>query len=108
MVWLEAVERTLEVEEMGGMNLFFVYGTPARTPGSADPGAGRDHAAGDHPRLAPHSRLRTSGFPTGEGKISADQWRDECASRRAVTEVFACGTAAVITPVGQVKRRASG
>jgi len=39
--------------------------------------------------------------------ISVDEWRDGCASGE-ITEVFACGTAAVITPVGEVKSRTSG
>ncbi len=99
VVWLDAVERRW-VEEMGGMNLFFVYGTGAdariMTPaltGTMLPGITRDSLLTLGPDL---------GFPTGEGKISADQWREECASGE-LTEVFACGTAAVITPVGQVK-----
>ncbi len=99
VVWLDAVEHRW-VEEMGGMNLFFVYGsgaqarmmTPALT-GTMLPGITRDSLLTLGPDL---------GFRTEEGKISADQWQAECASGE-LTEVFACGTAAVITPVGQVK-----
>jgi branched-chain amino acid aminotransferase len=99
VVWLDAVERRW-VEEMGGMNLFFVYGTgpqsrimtPALT-GTMLPGITRDSLLKLGPDL---------GFPAEEGRISADQWREECDSGE-LTEVFACGTAAVITPVGQVK-----
>ncbi len=99
VVWLDAVEHRW-VEEMGGMNLFFVYGsgpqarimTPALT-GTMLPGITRDSLLTLGPDL---------GFRTEEGKISADQWAAECASGE-LTEVFACGTAAVITPVGQVK-----
>ena len=99
VVWLDAVEHRW-VEEMGGMNLFFVYGsgpqarimTPALT-GTMLPGITRDSLLTLGPDL---------GFRTEEGKISADQWEAECASGE-LTEVFACGTAAVITPVGQVK-----
>ena len=99
VVWLDAVERRW-VEEMGGMNLFFVYGsgaqarimTPALT-GTMLPGITRDSLLTLGPDL---------GFRTEEGKISADQWEAECASGE-LTEVFACGTAAVITPVGTVK-----
>ena len=39
------------------------------------------------------------GYTAEEGKISTDEWRDQAASGQ-LTEVFACGTAAVITPVG--------
>jgi branched-chain amino acid aminotransferase len=99
VVWLDAVERRW-VEEMGGMNLFFVYGsgsdarimTPALT-GSLLPGITRDSLL----TLAPDL-----GIPVSEGQISVDQWREGCESGE-ITEVFACGTAAVITPVGEVK-----
>ena len=37
-----------------------------------------------------------------EGRISVEQWRAGCESGE-ITEVFACGTAAVITPVGAVR-----
>jgi branched-chain amino acid aminotransferase len=99
VVWLDAVERRW-VEEMGGMNLFFVYGKPPQarimTPaltGTMLPGITRDSLLKLGPDL---------GFSTVEGRISADQWRAECESGE-LTEVFACGTAAVITPVGKVK-----
>ncbi|KAA0023084.1 branched-chain amino acid aminotransferase [Antrihabitans cavernicola] len=99
VVWLDAIERRY-VEEMGGMNLFFVFGSgsDARlvTPelsGSLLPGITRDSLltlAGD------------SGFAVEERKIATDEWRKLTASGE-ITEVFACGTAAVITPVGSVK-----
>jgi branched-chain amino acid aminotransferase len=99
VVWLDANEHRW-VEEMGGMNLFFVHGsgsdarivTPALT-GTLLPGITRDSLL----QLAPDL-----GFPASEGRISTDEWRSACASGE-VTEVFACGTAAVITPVGRVK-----
>jgi branched-chain amino acid aminotransferase len=99
VVWLDAVEHRW-VEEMGGMNLFFVFGsgdsarllTPALT-GTLLPGITRDSLL----RLAPEL-----GLPVEEGRISTGAWRDAAASGE-LTEVFACGTAAVITPVGRVK-----
>jgi branched-chain amino acid aminotransferase len=101
VVWLDAAEHRW-VEEMGGMNLFFVYGgsgearprivTPALT-GTLLPGITRDSLLSLAPKL---------GFDAEEGRISTDQWRDQCESGE-LTEVFACGTAAVITPVGKVK-----
>jgi branched-chain amino acid aminotransferase len=42
------------------------------------------------------------GYEVEEGKISTDEWQSGCAEG-SLTEVFACGTAAVITPVGAVK-----
>ncbi|MGW1966653.1 hypothetical protein ACWCPD_41100, partial [Streptomyces sp. NPDC001935] len=38
-----------------------------------------------------------------EGRVSIDQWQTD-ADNGTLTEVFACGTAATITPVGTVKR----
>ena len=99
VVWLDAAEHRF-IEEMGGMNLFFVYGsgssarlvTPELT-GALLEGITRDSII----HLA-----RDIGIPVEETKISVDDWRDGNASGE-LTEVFACGTAAVITPVGHVK-----
>ena len=104
VVWLDAVERNW-IEEMGGMNLYFVYGsgdsarlvTPTLT-GSLLPGITRDSL------LTVAADL---GYLATEDAINVDQWRDG-AEAGEITEVFACGTAAVITPVGQVKSRKSG
>ena len=96
VVWLDAAEHRW-VEEMGGMNLYFVYGsgptarivTPALN-GALLPGITRDSLltlAGD------------LGYGAEEGKVSTDEWQAGNESG-AITEVFACGTAAVITPVG--------
>jgi branched-chain amino acid aminotransferase len=101
VVWLDSAEHRW-VEEMGGMNLFFVYGsgasarimTPALT-GTLLPGITRDSLL----TLAPHL-----GIPAVEGRISVEQWQEDSASGE-LTEVFACGTAAVITPVGKVRGR---
>ena len=103
VVWLDAAERAW-VEEMGGMNLFFVYGgdrprlvTPALT-GALLPGVTRDSLL---------TLARELGMTAEEGRISTAQWRADCESG-AMTEVFACGTAAVVCPVGAVKSRAGG
>jgi branched-chain amino acid aminotransferase len=102
VVWLDSHEHRY-VEEMGGMNLCFVYGTGANarivTPkltGTLLPGVTRDSLltlAGD------------LGYHAEEGVITIDDWREGNASGE-LTEVFACGTAAVITPVGEVKSAA--
>lgn len=99
VVWLDAVERRW-VEEMGGMNVFFVFGsgtdtrvvTPELT-GSLLPGVTR------------RSLLQLAsdfGYSVEERRISTEEWEKSAASGE-LTEVFACGTAAVITPVGRVK-----
>ncbi|MDX3229497.1 branched-chain amino acid aminotransferase [Streptomyces sp. ME19-01-6] len=100
VVWLDAIERRW-IEEMGGMNLYFVYGDRIVTPelsGSLLPGITRA------------SLLRIAsdlGHEVSEGRICVDDWREGNADG-SLTEVFACGTAAVITPVGSVKSARAG
>ena len=99
VVWLDAVDREF-IEEMGGMNLFFVNQKNGKTivstpelSGTLLPGITRSSVL----ELA-----RELGFDAVERKLGLAQWREEIASGE-MTEVFACGTAAVITPVGHVK-----
>lgn len=99
VVWLDAIEHTY-IEEMGGMNLFFVYGeganaqvvTPALS-GSLLPGITRDSLL----QIA-----RDRGYTTDERRISIADW-EAAANSGEMSETFACGTAAVITPVGEAK-----
>jgi branched-chain amino acid aminotransferase len=99
VVWIDAVERKW-IEEMGGMNLFFVYGkgkdarvvTPGLT-GTLLPGITRDSVL---------QVAKDLGYKAETVRISVDQWRAGVESGE-ITEAFACGTAAVITPVGAVK-----
>ncbi|MFF7382833.1 branched-chain amino acid aminotransferase [Streptomyces griseoluteus] len=94
--YLDAVEHKW-VEELGGMNLFFVYGDKIVTPiltGSILEGVTRDSLL---------AVARDLGYEAEEGRISVDQWQRDT-ENGTLTEVFACGTAAVITPVGTVKR----
>jgi branched-chain amino acid aminotransferase len=104
VVWLDAAEHAW-VEEMGGMNLAFIFGTgagarlvtPALT-GTLLPGITRDSLL----RLA-----ADLGYGTEERRVSVEEWRKGNADG-TITEVFACGTAAVITPVGEVKSAKGG
>jgi branched-chain amino acid aminotransferase len=99
VVWIDAIERKW-IEEMGGMNLYFVKGkgkdatvvTPKLT-GTLLPGITRDSIL---------SVAKDLGYKTDEVMLSIDDWRDGVASGE-ITEIFACGTAAVIAPVGQAK-----
>jgi branched-chain amino acid aminotransferase len=99
VVWIDAIERKW-IEEMGGMNLYFVYGsgenarvvTPELT-GTLLPGITRDSLL---------TVAKDLGYESDTVRISVDDWKQGVASGE-ITEVFACGTAAVITPVGQVK-----
>ena len=104
VVWLDALERRW-VEEMGGMNLFFVFGSgPGATlvtpelSGSLLPGITRDSLL---------TLARDAGWGTEERRISTEEW-EKGAESGEITEVFACGTAAVITPVGSVKHAEGG
>lgn len=85
------------VEELGGMNVFFVTKdqkliTPALT-GTILEGVTRSSVI----QLA-----KDRGMEVEERKITLDEWRDGIASGE-ITEAFACGTAAVITPIGVLK-----
>lgn len=95
VVFLDAVERRW-IEELGGMNLFFVfYDGSIQTPpltGTILPGITRDSIL----HLA-----RDVGMTVREEPYAIDQWRADAESGR-LTESFACGTAAVVTPVGKV------
>jgi branched-chain amino acid aminotransferase len=98
VVFLDAAERKW-IEELGGMNLYFVFAdgsliTPPLT-GTILPGITRDSIM----QLA-----REEGLQVREERYSLDQWRDDSASGKLV-ETFACGTAAVVTPVGRVAGR---
>lgn len=95
VVWLDAVEHRW-IEEMGGMNLYFVYGDRIVTPeltGSLLPGITRDSLL---------TIARDLGYTAEEGRLTTEDWERDNANG-TLTEVFACGTAAVITPVGSVK-----
>jgi branched-chain amino acid aminotransferase len=99
VAYIDAVERKW-VEEMGGMNLYFIKGsgkdatimTPKLT-GTLLPGITRDSIL---------TLAKDLGYKTEESMISIDQWRDGVKSGE-ITEIFACGTAAVISAVGAAK-----
>ncbi len=95
VVFLDAVERTW-IEELGGMNLFFVFAdgrviTPPLT-GTILPGITRDSLI---------DLIRDEGLELNEEPYSITQWRADAMSGRLI-ETMACGTAAVVTPVGSV------
>lgn len=85
------------IEELGGMNLYFVKSdgsivTPELS-GSILEGITRDSIV----QLA-----QDRGHEVVERRFSIDEWREGTADG-SITEVFACGTAAVVTPVGSLK-----
>jgi branched-chain amino acid aminotransferase len=98
VVFLDA-ETATYIEELGGMNLFFVFKdgrvvTPA-LDGTILHGITRDSVI---------TLLKDRGHKVEERKFSLTELRDSAKSGDLV-EVFACGTAAVVTPVGVLKSR---
>lgn len=95
VVFLDAQEGRY-VEELGGMNMYFVYDDGSIvTPETGTILEGITRAS----IIELAGKL---GHAVEERKFSIDEWRDGVASGE-ITEVFACGTAAVITPVGTLK-----
>jgi branched-chain amino acid aminotransferase len=98
VVFLDATEHRW-VEELGGMNVFFVManGTFITPPlgGTILPGITRDSVI---------ALARAQGKVVEERPYSFDQWRADAQGGR-LSEVFACGTAAVISAIGQVRYR---
>ncbi|HEY1119340.1 MAG TPA: branched-chain amino acid aminotransferase, partial [Acidimicrobiales bacterium] len=95
VVFLDAQELTY-VEELGGMNLYFVHadGTVV-TPATGTILEGIT-------RASIIELLGALGHRVEERRFSIQEWKDGVTSG-AITEVFACGTAAVVTPVGELK-----
>jgi len=84
------------VEELGGMNLYFVYADGhIVTPETGTILEGIT-------RASVIELAGKMGHQVEERKFSIDEWRDGVASGE-ITEIFACGTAAVVTPVGELK-----
>ena len=95
VVFLDAQEGRY-VEELGGMNMYFVFDdgrivTPET--GTILEGITRSSIIELAGKL---------GHQVEERKLGIDEWREGVASG-AITEIFACGTAAVVTPVGSLK-----
>jgi branched-chain amino acid aminotransferase len=95
VVFLDAAEHRW-IEELGGMNLFFLFddGTLITPPtdGTILEGITRESIL---------TLAREQGLNVREERYAIDQWRDDANSGKLV-EAFACGTAAVVTSVGSV------
>jgi branched-chain amino acid aminotransferase len=95
VLWLDGVEQKY-VEEVGSMNIFFVIDNEIVTPmlnGSILPGITRDSVIA----LAKHWNMKIS-----ERRISIDEVMNAHDAGR-LQEIFGSGTAAVISPVGEMK-----
>jgi len=98
VLFLDAETHT-NIEELGGMNVFFVYKdghvvTPA-LDGTILRGITRDSII---------QLLKDKNITVEERTVTLAEVREGYNSGE-IKEVFACGTAAVITPVGQFKSR---
>ncbi len=92
VLWLDGIERRY-VEEVGAMNVFFLFGDELVTPaleGSILPGITRASVL----ELA-----RGWGMKAVERRLAIDEVAERY-DRGELTEVFGAGTAAVISPVG--------
>ena len=95
VLWLDGVEQKY-IEEVGAMNVFFVIGDEIVTPGlygSILPGITRKSSL---------ELLRSWGLNAIERRLSIDELIEAYKAGR-VSEVFGTGTAAVISPVGELK-----
>ena len=95
-VFLDSSTRTY-VDELGGMNVFFVTKDgKLRTPeltGSILPGITRKSIL----ELA-----KEFGLEAQERRIPVQEWKDGVESGE-ILEIFACGTAAIVTPIGELR-----
>jgi branched-chain amino acid aminotransferase len=97
VLFLDAAERKW-VEELGGMNIFFVFndGSMVTPPlGTILPGITRNSVL---------TLARDNGITVDERPYAFDELQADIASGR-LTEAFACGTAAVIASIGELKHR---
>lgn len=85
------------VDELGGMNVFFVFKDGTLVTPELNGNILRGVTRSSVLELA-----RERGLTVQERKITIDEWR-QAAQDGSLSEVFACGTAAVITPIGELK-----
>jgi branched-chain amino acid aminotransferase len=98
VMFLDAESATY-IEELGGMNLFFVYKDGHVVTPSLDGTILRGIT-----RMSVIQLIKDRGIAIEERKFTFDEMRAGI-NGGDIVEVFACGTAAVITPVGQFKSR---
>jgi branched-chain amino acid aminotransferase len=98
VVFLDSSEH-LYVEELGGMNVVLVYADGTLVTPELN-----DSILDGVTRNAVIELAHDQGHKIDERKVPIDEWRDGV-TRGEVVEMFACGTAAVITPIGELKWR---
>ncbi|MCI9194263.1 MAG: branched-chain amino acid aminotransferase [Angelakisella sp.] len=95
VLWLDGVEQRY-IEEVGAMNVFFVLDGEVVTPelhGSILPGITRSSSI---------QLLRDWGLNVSERRISIEEL-DKANDEGRVLEAFGTGTAAVISPIGELR-----
>ncbi len=95
VLWLDGVERKY-VEEVGTMNVFFVLDGEVVTP------ALQGSILGGITRMSCLEVLRSWGLNVSERRISIDELA-EAYDKGKLLEAFGSGTAAVISPIGELK-----
>ena len=94
MLWLDGVERKY-IEEVGAMNVMFKINGTVVTPkltGSVLPGVTRRSCI---------ALLKDWGIPVEERLLSAEELK-KAVSEGTLEEAFGCGTAAVVSPIGEL------
>ena len=94
VLWLDAIERKY-IEEVGTMNVFFKIGGKVVTPalnGSILPGITRDSAI---------SLIKNFGYEVEERPLALEELKDAYAAGQ-LEEAFGTGTAAVVSPIGEL------
>jgi len=95
VLWLDGVERKY-IEEVGTMDVFFVIDDEIVTPelqGSILPGV---------TRMSCIELLKKQGYKVSERRLSIEEVA-EAADAGKLKEAFGSGTAAVISPIGELK-----
>ena len=94
VLWLDGVERKY-IEEVGAMNVMFKIGDEIVTPkltGSILPGITRKSCI---------EVLKKEGYQISERLLSVDELADAM-KRGTLEEAWGCGTAAVVSPIGEL------
>jgi branched-chain amino acid aminotransferase len=94
VLWLDGVEQKY-IEEVGAMNVMFKIAGEIVTPmltGSILPGITRKSCL---------ELLRKEGYPVSERRISVDELASAM-DNGTLEEAWGCGTAAVISPIGEL------
>ncbi len=96
-LWLDGVERKY-VEEVGSMNVFFIIGNEVVTPALVG------SILGGITRMSIIELLRSKGYTVSERKLAIDELVEAYKAGK-LKEAFGTGTAAVISPIGELKYR---